>query len=101
MGKITSSANSLDATTQKPKGIKPTGPASTVETVNVQVFLFGVIFLTAGGYLAFDMQDNITWMTYSSDDSEEYFDGEFWWTMDVTNENDYGCLLYTSDAADE
>ena len=74
----------------RPKGIKPTGPASTVETVNVQAFLLGAIFLTAGGYLAFDMQDNITWMTYSSDDSEEYFDGEFWWTMDVTNENGYG-----------
>jgi len=61
-----------------------------VETVNVQAFFLGVIFLTAGGYLAFDMQDNITWMTYSSNDSEEYFDGDFWWTMDVTTENDYG-----------
>ena len=61
-----------------------------METVNIQAFFLGVIFLTAGGYLAFDMQDNITWMTYSSDDNEEYFDGEFWWTMDVTNKNDYG-----------
>ena len=34
----------------RPKGIKPTGPASTVETVNVQAFLLGIIFLTAGGY---------------------------------------------------
>ena len=61
-----------------------------METVNVQAFFLGAIFLTAGGYLAFDMQDNITWMTYSSDDNEEYFDGDFWWTMDVTNENGYG-----------
>ena len=61
-----------------------------METVNVQAFLLGVIFLSVGGYLAFDMQDDITWMTYSSDDSEEYFDGDFWWTMEVTNENDYG-----------
>ena len=90
MEKITSSANSLDVTIQRPKGIKPTWLAWSVDNVNVQAFLFGVIFLTAGGYLAFDMQDNITWMTYSSDDNEEYFDGEFWWTMDVTNENDYG-----------
>lgn len=61
-----------------------------METVNVQAFLLGVIFLSVGGYLAFDMQDDITWMTYSSDDSEEYFDGDFWWTIEVTNENDYG-----------
>ena len=61
-----------------------------METVNLQAFLLGVIFLSVGGYLAFDMQDDITWMTYSSDDSEEYFDGDFWWTIEVTNENDYG-----------
>jgi hypothetical protein len=61
-----------------------------VETVNLQAFLLGVIFLSVGGYLAFDMQDDITWMTYSSDDTEEYFDGDFWWTVEVTNKNDYG-----------
>jgi hypothetical protein len=61
-----------------------------VETVNVKAFLLSVIFLAGGGYLAFDMQTNITWMTSSSNDSEEYFDGDFWWTLEVTNENDYG-----------
>ena len=55
-----------------------------METINVKAFLLSVIFLAAGGYLAFDMQDDITWMTYSSDDNEEYFDGDFWWTMAVS-----------------
>tara|TARA_B100000459_G_scaffold64577_1_gene35393 strand:- start:6653 stop:7624 length:972 start_codon:yes stop_codon:yes gene_type:complete len=74
----------------KPKGIKPSGLGDNVETINVKAFFLSVIFLAAGGYLAFDMQDDITWMTYSSDDTEEYFDGDFWWAVEVTNMNDYG-----------
>ena len=61
-----------------------------METVNVQAFLLGVIFLTAGGYLAFDMQDDTSWTTYSSDRSGEFSDGDFWYEYDVTIEMEIG-----------
>ena len=61
-----------------------------MESVNLQAFLLGVIFLSVGGYLAFDMQTDTAWTTYSSDDKEEYFDGDFWWTVEVTNEMEIG-----------
>ena len=61
-----------------------------MDSVNVQAFVLGVIFLSAGGYLAFNMQTDTAWSTYSSNDKEEFFDGDFWWTVEVTNEMEIG-----------
>jgi len=61
-----------------------------VETANAQAFLIGVIFLSVGGYLVFDMQTDTAWTTYSSEDTDEYFDGDFWWTVEVTTDMEIG-----------
>jgi hypothetical protein len=61
-----------------------------VDNVNVQAFLFGVIFLSVGGYLAFDMQEDTSWSTYSTESSGENFDGDFWYTYDVAVEMGIG-----------